>query len=50
MAAVEFDISVDAVREALHYYERNHDLIAAEASEKRRRTEPYVSHRASAPR
>lgn len=50
MAAVKFDISVDAVREALHYYERNHDSIAAEASEERRRTEPYSSHRASAPR
>ena len=50
MAAVEFDISVDAVREALHYYERNHDSIAAEASEERRRTEPYSSYRASVPR
>ncbi len=49
-AATEFDVPIEAVREALDYCERNAELIAAEVAEERRRTEPYLSHRAPAPR
>lgn len=49
-AAAEFDLPVEAVREALDYCERNGELVAAEAAEERRRTEPFLSHRAPAAR
>ncbi len=49
-AAAEFDVPVEAVREAIDYCERNDDLVAAEAAEERRRTEPFLSHRAYAAR
>jgi len=45
-AAVEFDLPIEAIREALDYCERNSELIAAEAAEERRRTEPFITHRA----
>ncbi len=49
-AAADFDVPVDAVREAVDYVERNRDLVAAEFAEERRRTEPFLSHRAPAAR
>lgn len=49
-AAAEFDLPVEAVREALDYCARNGELIRAEAAEERRRTEPYLTHRAPAAR
>lgn len=49
-AAAEYDLPLEAVREALDYCERHGDLVAAEAAEERLRTEPYLTHRASAPR
>ncbi len=49
-AAAEFDLPLEAVREALDYCERNGDLVAAEAAEERRRTEPSLTHRAPAAR
>ncbi len=42
--AAELDVPIEAVREALDYWERNRDLIAAEAAEERRRTEPFLTH------
>jgi len=47
--AAEFDVPIEAVREALDYCERNGELLA-ETAEERRRTEPFLSHRAPAPR
>ena len=48
--ATEFDVPLEAVREAIDYCERHGDLVAAEAAEDRRRTEPYLTHRAPASR
>jgi len=47
-AAAEFDVPLEAMRVALDYCERNGDLIAAETAEERRRTEPFLPHRAPA--
>ena len=41
-AAAEFDVPLETVREALDYCERQGDLVAAEAAEERRRTEPFL--------
>jgi uncharacterized protein (DUF433 family) len=41
-AAREFDLDRRAVLEALHYVDRHHNLIAAEAAEERRRIEPHL--------
>lgn len=41
-AAQEFDLDVRAVREALHYVDRNEELIAAEAAEERRHLEQSI--------
>jgi uncharacterized protein (DUF433 family) len=49
-AAEDFDIDPLAVAEAVEYASRNRALIDAEAAEERRRTEPFVTHRAPAAR
>jgi uncharacterized protein (DUF433 family) len=49
-AAREFDLPVDAVVEAVDYVARNRPLVLAEAAEERRHTEPFLTHRATAPR
>jgi uncharacterized protein (DUF433 family) len=45
-AAREFELDRRAVVEALHYFDRHQQLIAAEAAEARRRVEPHL-HRAA---
>jgi uncharacterized protein (DUF433 family) len=47
--AAEFDLPIESVREAVDYVERNRELIDAEFAEERRRTEPFLSHRAATP-
>ena len=49
-AAREFDLPSEAVVEAVDYVARNRPLVLAEAAEERRRTEPSLTHRATAPR
>jgi uncharacterized protein (DUF433 family) len=49
-AAQDFDLDPLAVAEAVDYVSRNRALIEAEAAEERRRTEPFVTHRAPAAR
>lgn len=49
-AAAEFDLPIEAVVEAVDYVARNRRLVLAEAAEERRRTEPFLTHRAPAPR
>lgn len=48
-AAHEFDLPLEAVVEAVDYVARNRALVLAEAAEERRRTEPFLTHRAAAP-
>lgn len=49
-AAAEFDLPEEAVAEAVDYVARNRPLVLAEAAEERRRTEPFLTHRAPAAR
>jgi len=48
--AREYDLPAEAVAEAVDYVARNRPLVLAEAAEERRRTEPFLTHRATAPR
>lgn len=45
-AAADWDLNVEAVAEAVDYVARNRELIEAEFAEERRRTEPFLTHRA----
>lgn len=49
-AAHQFDLDALAVAEAVDYVSRNRTLVDAEAVEERRQTEPFLTHRAPAPR
>jgi uncharacterized protein (DUF433 family) len=48
-AAEELDLPVEAVREALCYYDQNRELIAQEAAEERRALGEGGAGRAAAP-
>ena len=43
-AAREYDLPLEAVREAIHYYRTHHDLVDAELAEERRRAEAAVAY------
>jgi hypothetical protein len=49
-AAREFDLPLEAVVEAVDYVSRNRPLVLAETAEERRRTEPFLTSRATGPR
>jgi uncharacterized protein (DUF433 family) len=49
-AAEDWDLSAEAVAEAVEYVARNRELIEAEFAEERRRVEPFLTHRAPTPR